>query len=161
MAAWFVYEPPDSQPGSLDAANRDVFIKDAWSWGAFLFTPLWLLWRRMWLVFLGWLAAMLALALAAAALKGGGDVVGTLGFLLALWFGLEGNALRRMTLDRKGWRFAGLATGADRIDAEYRFFERRAAAPQPAAPAGEARPLLRRGPNEVLGVFPEPLGNGR
>ena len=35
MASWYVYEPPGSLVRTPAAAEKAVFIKDAFSWGAF------------------------------------------------------------------------------------------------------------------------------
>jgi hypothetical protein len=83
--------------------------------------------------------------------------------LFALWFALEANAMRRWTLSRNGWRFAGVAAGADRVDAEQRFFERHAGAMQgfiAPPPRSPARPQDRSS-ETVIGVFPEPAGSLR
>jgi hypothetical protein len=168
MASWTVYEPPGIEPGSFASADACAFVKNGWSWGALLVPPLWLLWRRMWLVFLGWLAVVLLISVAASVLKVAGSLLTGIEILFVLWFALEANALRRWTLARRGWRFAGVATGHDRVDAELRYFERRdlsarsgaAAAPGPLAPQAAPRPQPSR--NEtVLGVFPEPFGGNR
>ena len=66
--------------------------------------------------------------------------------------------MRRWTLARNGWRFAGIATGADRVDAEQRFFATRGVAGSAAlARAPAAAPAPRdRSAETVIGVFPEP-----
>ena len=156
MASWTVFEPPGAEPNSFEAADRSAFVKDGWCWPALLIPPVWLLWRRMWLVFLGWLLVMAAVAVAGTLAKVPDPLISGVEALFALWFALEANALRRWTLAGKGWRFAGIATGCDRIEAEHRFFERRADA-APFVPA--ATPVMpTRQTEAVLGVFPEPWG---
>jgi hypothetical protein len=165
MASWSVYEPPGTDPGSFASADESVFVGDGWSWGALLVPPIWLIWRRMWLVFLGWLAVALAFGLAETVLNAGTAVTGWGEALFALWFALEANALRRWTLARKGWRFAGIATGSGRIDAEHRFFGRRdTASAEPGfvpGPASGARGPAPARTEAVLGIFPEPFGSRR
>lgn len=172
MACWTVLEPPDAAPGSFEAADRSVFVKDGWSWGAFLAAPVWLLWRRMWVVFLAWLALMVLLSVVTK-LLGGFDAIGTaVSIGSGLWLAVEGNALRRWTLMRRGWRLSGLAMGCDVGDAEESFFTRRDHPPRriaPETPEMMGKPLAsvssRQGENpesKVLGVFPEPaLPEGR
>jgi hypothetical protein len=162
MASFSVYEPPETAPGSFEAADGSAFVKDGWCWPALLIPPIWLIWRRMWLVFLLWLAAVVAISLLAALTRLPEAAVSAVETGFWLWFALEANALRRWTLARHGWRFAGIATGVDRVDAEHRFFARHGlAAPVPvppgahgaaAAPARLAQPAAATG---VIGVFPE------
>lgn len=165
MASWSVYEPPGTEPGSIASADGSVFVKDGWSWGALLVPPVWLLWRRMWLVFLAWLAVALVFGAVETVLNAGTAVTGWAEALFALWFALEANAMRQWTLARNGWRSAGIATGSDRVDAEHRFFARRAGgAADPAFVPGQASGA--RGPaasrsEAVLGIFPETSGSMR
>jgi hypothetical protein len=156
MASFSVLEPPGTEPGSFAAADRSAFVKDGWCWPALFVPPIWLLWRRMWLVFLFWLVVVVAIgALSAISdLPDGASSLVTLAFFC--WFALEANALRRWTLLSRGWRFAGLATGADRSDAEYRFFERRP--PSTVAFYGPARghgAAQLASSDAVIGMFPE------
>jgi hypothetical protein len=85
--------------------------------------------------------------------------------LFAVWFALEANAFRRWTLTRKGWRFAGIATGVDLVDAEHHFFARaRSVALPPARRDVAAAPSAPRPGEGVIGLFPEPwdgIGDGR
>lgn len=173
MPSWFVFEPAKTAPDTLEAADKSVFVKDGFSFGAFLVTPVWLLWRRMWLVFLAWLGLQVALAVLTSTLSLDQRAAGIVSLLVSLCFALEANALRAWTMRRQGWRFTGVATGHTLQEAEQRHFEGRslvapAAANPPAAgprPPGQDFPgpwssaLGRNGgsPN-VLGVFPEPHG---
>ncbi|MDQ0395639.1 DUF2628 domain-containing protein [Labrys monachus] len=163
MASWTVFEPRATAPGTLAAADGSVFVKDGFSLPAFLFAPLWLLWQRMWLAFLFWLAAEVVLRAVAFALHMGDMWAAGLSLLFAWLFALEAGALRCWTLRRKGWRLAGIACGHDLTEAESRHFEGRmpppSAPPAPPAassPAGPTRPDAGHG--AVLGLFPEPWG---
>jgi hypothetical protein len=161
MASFSVCEPPETAPGSFEAADRSAFVKDGWCWPAFFIPPVWLLWRRLWLVFLFWLAAIVAISVVASLTAAPGAAISAVEIGFWLWFALEANALRRWTLARRGWRFAGIATGVDRVDAEHRFFARRglATAP-PLPPQSVGQPVLPRAAQPtasagVIGVFPE------
>jgi hypothetical protein len=166
MAAWSVYEPPGTEPTGLEAADRSVFVKDGWCWPALFIAPIWLLWRRMWLVLLGWLVVSVLIGAGAAMFRLPEGIAFAIAAVFGLWFALEANALRRWTLARQGWRFAGVATGADLTDAEHRFFERLAFADQPRAPVptrpsyvAAAQPVASG--TAVVGVFPEPWDGKR
>lgn len=162
MKLFTVYAPPDTGRRPEDDAVRMAFVKDGFCWPA-LFVPLpWLLWHRQWLVLLGWLAIVLAIVLAAAYVPAFEPLAGPASILFAFWFALEANGLRRWTLERRGWRFAGFATGRSRAECELGFFERwLAGAPRAAAPSPPPRPPLvsgtgrrRPGDDEVIGLFP-------
>lgn len=160
MASWSMLEPPDAQ-GALDAADRVAAVRESWSWGAFWLGPVWLLWRRMWLVFLAWLLVAVLFSLAAAFLDVPDKLSTALWLLFSIWFAFEANALRRWTLLRHGWRFVGLATGSRLVEAEQRFFTcRRGAEPPPAG--SRAIPASYRGEPSggVIGLFPDPVPNG-
>src|SRR4051812_28041644 len=52
-------------PRRLDdpaAVERVKFVREGFSWAAFFFGPLWLLFHRLWLTFLLWVVAAVALA---------------------------------------------------------------------------------------------------
>lgn len=168
MASWFVFEPAKTAPSTLEAADKSVFVKDGFSLGAFLVPPVWLLWRRMWLVFLAWLALQVALGAVTLMLSLDQRIAGVLSLLVSLAFALEANALRAWTMRRQGWRLTGIASGQTLDEAEQRHFEGHALAP-PAAPdqpppgpqsSGPWSSALRRSSTTpgVLGVFPEPHG---
>ena len=85
-------------------------------------------------------------------------------FGLTVLFALEASDLRR-DARRRGYRFAGVAIGRDRADAELSYFRswlplRGAAAPRGTARRPEPRssaspkPILRGERDEVIGSFP-------
>jgi hypothetical protein len=161
MTTYAVYEPPGTQSGSFAAADGSAFVKDGWSWPAFFIPPIWLLWRRMWLPFLLWLAANVVIAVAAAAMDWSGGVTFIVSTAFALWFALEANALRRWSLARQGWRFAGLSTGADQGEAELLYFSRRSPVGTSSPAKAAAMPAPTRPGESVIGVFPEPWTTAR
>ena len=162
MASWYVYEPPGSLARTPAAAEKAVFIKDAFSWGAFLIPFVWLLWRRMWLVFLVWLAVTVAIAVAGTAFHIPDAVIVIFQFVFGYAFALEANALRAWTQGRKGWRLATFACGVDSVEAEYRYHgmlsAELAGAGRPPQVAIAQRAPVGRSAEAVLGVFPEPFG---
>jgi hypothetical protein len=119
MRLYTVHAPPpvgDQPPDPLGY----VFVKDGFCWPALFLPELWLLFRRMWLVFLLYL--LVALVVYAFDQRYGGSIGSVFVGLARLLFALEGNGLRRWTLAGKGYRLVGVATGKDRDEAEVRFF---------------------------------------
>ena len=59
MPAYAVFEPPArANRPLLDHAARFVFLRDRFSWGAFLLGPFWMIWRRLWLVLIIYLIVL-------------------------------------------------------------------------------------------------------
>jgi hypothetical protein len=76
--------------------------------------------------------------------------------LCAVLVGLEGNNLRRWTLERRGYRFLGVAAGDWRDIAEYRFFAAWTAANATQVPFEAPKPVASKpaGVDEIVGLFP-------
>jgi hypothetical protein len=157
MSVYTVHEPPprDGRPG-VDT-DRFAFVRDGFYFWAFLFGPLWMIWRRLWLVLLFY-AIVIAAVLTGLHMLGVSSAVRTVVvFLIALLVGFEAATLRRWTYSRRGWRHCGVVVAPDRDTAERRFFDAWAAdgapamsfAAPPAARTPEAAP-------QVIGLFPEP-----
>ena len=164
MSAYTVHIPPSTRRGSASGPERFVFVRDGFSFWAFLLAPLWMLWYRLWLVFLGYCVLAFALQAGLHAIGASFAVRFTAGALLALLAGLEAATLRRFTLARRGWTNTGIVVGDDIESAEQRFFDvwigqnehgpaRASAAAMPAA--GRALGARVSG-SEILGLFPEP-----
>ena len=102
--------------GAADAA----FIRDGFSWLAFLLPPLWLLWHRLWIAAV---LAVNALVLAAGLERATGVAAAALlvSLLVSIFVGLEGNAMRASALRRAGWRSWGVIEARRLDDAETRY----------------------------------------
>jgi hypothetical protein len=162
MPVYTVLEPLEKGGSVVERADRIVLLRDGFSWSAFLFTPLWLLYQRLWLVVLAYSVAMVGLqvALRWAGVGPGGQLL--VGFLIALLIGLEAHPLRRWTMTRRGrWRELGTVVANDRDEAEQRFFDAFVAGDVAAPAAAIAIPesIIRpQPPRDVVGLFPEPGG---
>jgi hypothetical protein len=165
MSVYTVHEPPMHAAGALADAERFVFVRDGFSFWAFIAAPLWMLWHRMWLVLLGYVLLTIILTGALAVLGASLAALAIVGFALALLIGLEANTLRRFTLWRRGWRNVAIVSGHDVEDAEQRFFDTwlhqtpaqhdNTARPPPVPPSVPNVPRTPQQP-DVLGLFPEP-----
>jgi hypothetical protein len=162
MSIYTVHAPPPRNSVSAPDPERFVFVRDGFHFWAFLLTPLWLLWHRLWLVLLIYLIAIFAAgqAMRYAGVDPGGRFLVLL--LVSLLIGLEASTLRRFTLARRGWRNVGVVGGTNAEAAERRFFDGLAAAGQGSPPAstGSPPPLLPAAPAfhtaPIVGLFPEP-----
>jgi Protein of unknown function (DUF2628) len=158
MSVYTVHEPPLRATEVSPSAERIVFVRDGFSFWVFLFAPWWMLWRRMWLVFVGYVVVTVAVIAALDVLGASQAVLLIVGLLISFLVGLEASTLRRFTLQRRGWKNVGVVSGDDREDAERRFFGawvRGRSAPRTAVPAAAATPHTARAP-DVVGLFPEP-----
>jgi hypothetical protein len=155
----------ESAEGGRDAvaADRVVFLREKFRWLALIFGPLWLLWNRLWLAFFAWLAAVMALAVAAYALGLNEDAAAVVLWLPTLVIAFEGTGLLRRKLLRRRYRETGVTVAADLEDAERRYFagwEGSAAAVAVKPAVASAPPPAMSAPpsNSVIGLFPEPGG---
>lgn len=153
MTYWTVWE----HEKFADPARNARFVRDSFSWLAFLFAPLWLLANRMFVVLLVALALGAVLGLLAAPLLGAATVAWA-GVVVLLWFGFEARSLKRWAMARRGWRMTAVVEARRFIEAERRYFAHRAdLPPDMLPPEREARPAP--GPWDaaapVIGVMPE------
>jgi hypothetical protein len=161
MPAFAVFEPP-MRAGRRAAHHTDrfVFLRERFGWAAFLFGPLWMIWRRLWLVLIIYLIVLGLIGFGLQSLGIVSQVGSTVYFLIALLVGFEAASLRRWTLLRRGWRDRGIVIADDLEMAERRFFDSwsadRATPPPPPPPYASASSSGAG----VIGLFPEP-GGGR
>lgn len=166
MSVYTVHEPLVRTADRLPDAERIAFVRDGFSFWAFLLAPLWMLWHRMWLGLAGYVVVVAALETPLAAVGASPTAIAVVSLLLSLLVGLEASTLRRFTLRRRGFRNVGIVSGDDLEDAERRFFDawlhgsasqRVAEAPAAPAAAGATATMPRLVQStDVIGLFPEP-----
>jgi len=160
MSIYTVHEPPLRAGTPAPEPERYVFVRDGFSFWAFLFGPLWMLRHRMWLVFALFVVISIVLEGLVVAAGASDAVFAAVDLLISLWVGLEAATLRRFTLRRRGWTDVGVISGEDREAAECRFFEawlqqgsQTAALPVvPSRAFNPTQPIT----SGVVGLFPEP-----
>ena len=159
MTVYMVFEPPRAGGDPVRRAERMRFVRDRFTWSAFLFAPLWMLRHRLWLAFIGYLVAVIVVPPALWIAGGRSGALLLALFMIHLLVGIEAATLRRRRLIRRGWRDLGIVIGDDLEAAERRFFDTHAtraagrAEPTPPPPP----PPVRPGPaGDVVGLFPQP-----
>ena len=158
MTTFTVHEPPPRKNEETASPVRFAFVHDGFYFWAFLLGPVWMLYHRLWLVLLMYLAATTGIQAALWALGVSGLVKFTVGLLIALLVGFEAGSLRRWSLRR--WTNRGIVVAANREAAEHRFFDRWsgslpadvAAAKPPGSPVARAPASAE----DIIGLFPEP-----
>ena len=137
MASYIVMEPPaKAGPARPDAVR---LIRDGFSFPAFVLSPLWLLWHRLWIeAALVFVAGLLIVELAEWLGMGPGGSL--LSLILSLFVGLEGQRLRISALTRRGWSLWGTIDADSADDAFARYATAVADADEPR-PEPQATPL--------------------
>jgi hypothetical protein len=177
MPVYTVHEPPVRTPGALADPARFAFVRDGFYAWAFLLTPLWMLWRRLWLVLVLYLVVSIGIETTMRIFGASGGMISLVAVLISLLAGLEAGTLQRFTLKRRGWKNVGVVSGSDLEDAEHRFFAAwvgnapAPASPPPSAPSPTTPPTTSMAPylampktqprdtpysSDVIGLFPEP-----
>ena len=123
MSVYTVHEPPLRAGAAASDVERFAFVRDGFSWWAFLFAPLWMLRHRMWLVLIGYVVVVGVIEIPVRMSGAPALAASLIGILLGLLVGLEAGTLRRFTLNRRGWKNLGVVSGDDLEDAERRFFD--------------------------------------
>jgi hypothetical protein len=161
MSVYTVHEPPPRRDEVAADPVRFKFVRDGFHFWAFVLGPVWMLFHRLWLVFLLYV-------LVSAALHAGLWLIGTagatkffIGACVSLLIGLEAPTLRRWTLSRNRWVTVGVVSADDAETAERRFFDAWTAQaprpwpehlPEPVSPF----PARSGQSSAVIGLFPEP-----
>ncbi len=89
MPVYTVHEPPVRTAGALADPARFAFVRDGFYWWAFLLTPLWMLWRRMLLVFVLYLVVSIGIETALRIYAASTGVISLVAALISLLVGLE------------------------------------------------------------------------
>src|SRR5258705_2323861 len=123
MAVYTVHQPPLKKYEAAADPERSAFVRDGFSFWAFLFGPLWMLRHRMWLVLIGYIVVAIAMQVGLRLVGASSASMTFAAFMLALLVGMEAGTLRRFTLGRRRWRNIGTIVGGDRELVEQRFFD--------------------------------------
>jgi hypothetical protein len=166
VTLYSVYEPPSEARDPEDQAEALVFVKEGFSWPALLVPGLWLLYQRMWLELILFVALFALLAWIFGSSDQGQTLFGWLSVALIVLFAFEANDLRRAALERRGYQQAGTAIGPGRDTAELAFFRswlpeqekgrQREPAPGRPSTAGIPAPKASGEAEGVIGLFPTP-----
>lgn len=123
MRVYTVHLPAMAGENAKDMAAEAVLVKEGFCWPAFFLAPIWALWHRMWLFCVFVLAGGAAVTAVGDLLALAPAGIGALEIGFLVWVGAEANDWRRRSLDRRGHRLAGIATGRDLAAAERRLFD--------------------------------------
>lgn len=142
MKLFTVLEPPDGKP------ERVAFIREGFAWAALAFTVFWALWHRMWMVAALLFAISSTLTIATNIELLGPGLAAILHFAVALLFAFEARDLQVKSLERVGFRRAGLIQASTKESAELAYFASRAPLGPELAPS-----RIRAAHDDTLGIF--------
>jgi len=172
----YTVHAPVAYGADLAATDKFVFVRDGFHFWAAVLSPVWLVWHRLWLALIGWIAVTVAVEFGLMALGAGRGAIFAADVLIAILMGLEAATLQRWTLSRRNWRQVDIVVADNKESAERRFFDRwttrqrglandqsavdRGAPPPtrniPGQPFSKPPPMPQGG---IIGLFPEPGGS--
>jgi Protein of unknown function (DUF2628) len=102
------------------SGTSPVLVREGFSWGAFLFGPLWLAGHCAWIAAALTLAAGVLIVVLAK-----GAIAAALLAALTVLLGVSGNDLRRWSLDHRGYLLSQVVAARSEIEALGRLLDRR------------------------------------
>jgi len=117
MALYSVHLQGDGPQFAAEAA----FVRQAFSWKAFFFGPLWLLRHRLWAGLALWAGAYSILIAASLTVVSAGAGI-FIALALQMLLGLEANRLCEAKLGRQGYRLVEIIGAPAREEAEIAFY---------------------------------------
>jgi hypothetical protein len=159
MTTFTVHEPLPRKSEDVAPPERFAFVRDGFYFWALVLGPVWMLYHRLWLVFVMYMVGIAGLQAGLWALGASALVKFTVSLLIALLVGFEAGSLRRWSLRR--WINRGIVVAHNREAAEHRFFDRwnvqapasvsREPPPPPPPPAH-----VPTSDHDIIGLFPQP-----
>jgi Protein of unknown function (DUF2628) len=128
MALYSVHIQGDGPQSVAEAA----FVRQAFSWKAFFFGPLWLALHRLWAALALWAAGYAILIAASLTVVSAGAGL-FISFTLQMLLGLEANRLRETKLGRQGYRLVEIISAPTCDEVEIAFFRQFEAPDHPLA----------------------------
>ncbi len=155
MALYSVYVRPPSSVREARNHEKIRLIKPGFSWLAFLFPVIWLLFNRVWRWFLVILAIEIALAVGIAQFGLPDWSLLLAGLVVMLFVGISGRDWLGAALERRGFKMMANVGGEDEDEA-YAAYVRR---PKPrGSTVAEAKTVHPSEKGAVIGLFPNPEG---
>lgn len=161
MAFYQALIPPPGAGGLREEVEQARLLPESFTFSAFVFGGVWLLYKRLWLAFILYALVWGGLVYAQRQLGFAIGAVALSQMALGLFLGFEGQNLIARKLLRKGWRLVDVVEAPDLSSAERRFFERALPPGAPPRIVETAPAPVRFAPSSapVIGLFPE--ANGR
>ena len=161
MAIYTVHAPASYGTDVRTTSDKIVFVRDGFYVWAFVAAIFWLIWNRLWLALLGYIAISVVAEIALRYFGASSDTRVLAMLVFAFLVGLEAGSLRRWKLSRGKWRQLDVVVADSEEAAERRFFDRLPGlAEQSSNRSNSPMPPLPRASlpsqDDVIGLFPEP-----
>lgn len=163
MAVYTVHAPASYYGADVRTVpDKLVFVRDGFYFWAFAAAIIWLIWHRLWLALVSYIALTVVAEIAMSAAGIGSGARFLVMAVIALLVGLEAGSLRRWKLSRRKWRQLDIVVADSEEAAERRFFERwnaKTAQNNERSTTASPPPLPRASisqPQGIIGLFPEP-----
>jgi len=121
VQTYTIYERRPAPENIERRVAKLVFVKEGFSFYAFLVPPVWMIVNHMWWEFGGFLALTIFVNGILALLGVGEDVIPLVGLVINLIFAFEARDLHRYALERKGYLLAAIVSGRNLDECERRF----------------------------------------
>jgi hypothetical protein len=117
-------------------------IPESFSIGAFVFNGLWLIYHRVWLWGVMFLAIIVALGGASVAMPEHAPSFAVLRMVVSWYIGLQGYDMVRAALKRQGYLLVDVVAANSLIEAQQRFLDRRLPQTLPSSPPPSSFPSM-------------------
>lgn len=131
MAVFTVHLPPEGEA----APEKIRFLREGYSWPAFVFGPFWLLWKRAWIAAVAWTLLLFLIGGAGSVFKMPKDAMSLVGLAAALILGFEGDRVIAWSLRRRGYEEKDVVIADNEEEAEEVYFGRLRASSGQTLPA--------------------------
>ncbi len=135
MAFFEALQNPNISHNGDYANGNTILVKDGFSWTALIFTPFWLMFHGMWLIFVMYIGVTFSFYALAEFRVISPDIIFWLNVSVSIIFAFEANFLRKWTLERKNYQRIGVSLGANIREAEVNFFSQFIQTGAPTPPA--------------------------
>jgi hypothetical protein len=116
MAIYRVFQRPERPAGEA------VFVREGFSGAAMIFSAVWALWNRMWIVAAALVVCLVAFGFLDSYIAIGDQFLAVVNVAFGFVLGLEAEQLRSWSLEHAGYRECGVVQGEGIEDAELKFF---------------------------------------
>jgi hypothetical protein len=163
VQTYTVYEKRVAPEDIEERATDLVFVKEGFSFLAFLFPALWLLFHGLWRGLLLYLVISIGLMLGLSQLGASDELIGLAGLAVNLIFGFEARDLYRASLERRDYVLKSVVSGRNLEECEQSFLlewlpdakrERDRMSAMAATGAPGAGEISRTRSVPVIGMFP-------
>ena len=106
------------------AVEKSIFVREGFSWKAFMFGVLWTLYNRLWTISIALVAVMTLLGMAEEHKFISASSLSILQIALSLYVGFSANDWYRDSLARRGYITSDIVASDSDLRAQQRYFER-------------------------------------